>query len=277
MPCWHLSTSSKNRLPIFPTEHLRRLAVRKLAKIAGVEMVMYCVVDNHAHAVVSCSQRRSGFLKLAIYQSLGAISAEKILPVYRTPVDDRRHLRTLVRYFLEQVVRHDLGEHPALWSGSCFQDVIGARSIRGLHIQQRFQELLPRIHKPFLCELVGLPVKKVDPAFVDDVREAGIVRLVEAAGVALSVGPDLSGRTRAEVLARRAVYRIARNVGFSSGEVAWALKISKSAVRGMADKSVEVEREVLSAVCVRLSVENLVARLPHDGGGPGNNGRSRRR
>jgi hypothetical protein len=36
-----------------------------------------------------------------------------------------------VTYLLKQPVKHGLDVHPALWTGSCFLDLIGARLIPG--------------------------------------------------------------------------------------------------------------------------------------------------
>lgn len=46
---WHLTFSSRTRLPLFPTESARRHAVARIRTIANAELLLYDVVDDHLH------------------------------------------------------------------------------------------------------------------------------------------------------------------------------------------------------------------------------------
>jgi hypothetical protein len=166
-------------------------------------------------------------------------------------------MEKLVTYLLGQPKRHDIATHPALWTGSCFQDIAGARVIEGMRLQ--LDVVLPRFRIQTAYEATGLPPKEIKPVNDSTIRAAGATRLVSAAGAALAVGPPLVGKTALLVRARHAVAQIARKVGIPHGEVAWALGITERAARRLLD--LPIEKEKLHAIRMRLALEDIVHRL----------------
>jgi len=164
-------------------------------------------------------------------------------------------MQWLVKYFIDQVLHHKINEHPAMWSGSCFQDLVGARRVEGL--RPCFFEVLPRLRLDEVCQMAGLPRGRIEPASAQQVRHAGAGRLAKAAGAALAVGPELQGKTKWVTQARRAVAQIAMQTGIGLDEVAWALDISPKAVRNLL--RAHLEEEILPAVYTRLALEDVVA------------------
>ena len=254
MTCWHLTLASAGRLPLFDGEARLRAAVRVLARAGAGRLVLFCVVDDHVHAVVRGGRREAGRVGYAVWRGLQAVAAT---PVERTrvrPVESRAHLQWLVRYVLGQVQHHGLDTHPALWSGSCLQDLVGARAV--LRLRLRLSELLPRLRLRTVYEHAGLPHQELAPAPDHAVRLAGAARLAEAAAAALAVDPALQGNTAPTVQARQAACALAREAGMPLSEVAWALRITPRAARRLAWRGVDAT--VRSAVRLRLALEDLV-------------------
>lgn len=227
MECWHLTWSSDGRMPFFPNESVRRTAVRAICRAVGQELALFSFVDEHLHTVPVCSAGRRSRLATAVALTLGPIVRASLGAVHPRAVESRSHLQRLVRYNIEQPVRHNLGVHPALWSGSCFQDLVGARVVDGLDL--RIWDALPRMHSNDLYEVVGLPIVK--PVMVEQLRALGSKRLVKAAAAAVAADPDLGGRSRPVVRARRAVAHLGQGAGISLAEVAWSLRVTSRCVR----------------------------------------------
>ena len=255
MQCWHLTHSAEGRYPILPDEKARRSAVRKLALACGAELILFCIVDDHIHNVVLAKRERAGRLAQAIARSLRSVAVSPIGPARIRPVEGRSHMEKLVTYLLVQPKRHDIPTHPALWSGSCFQDIAGARFIEGMRLQ--IGNVLPRFRIRTAFEAVGLPPKEITPADDSAIRAAGATRLVSDAGAALAIGPPLAGKTALLVCARRAVTQIARKVGIPFSEVAWALGITERAARRLL--APHLEKEKLHAIRKYLALEDIVS------------------
>ena len=256
MKCWHLTHTSDGRYPLFPDEETRRSAVRKLARVAGAELVLFCIVDDHVHSVVRADRARAGRLAQAILRSLRSIAAATIHSTHIRSVEDRSHLEWLVKYLLTQPKRHEMATHLALWSGSCFQDLARARIVEGMRLQ--LCNVLPRFRIRTAYEAVGLPPREIAPAQDPAVRAAGAARLVSAAGAALAVNPSLSGNTDPIVRARRAVVQVAHKVDISFAEVAWALGITRRSAMRLVESP--AEDDVQQAIRRRLAIEDVVYR-----------------
>jgi hypothetical protein len=231
--------------------------VRKLAHITGAELLLFCIVDDHVHIVIKAERARAGYLARSIRLSLRPIAASHIEPAHKRPVAERSHMQWLVKYLLAQPKRHEIAVHSALWGGSCFQDLVGARIIEGMRLQ--LGTVLPRFRVQTAYEAVGLPPREIPPAQDSAVRVAGAARLVSATGAALAVGPSLAGKTESLVHARRAIAQIARDVGISSSEIAWALGVTRRTAGRLLGQP--VEEKVLHAIRRRLAIENVVFRL----------------
>ncbi len=258
MQPWHLSTASTTRHSLFPSEALRRRAVRTIARVAADELVEFCVVDDHVHTIVLCDRARCGELARMLKLALGPVAAVPMKPFYIGTIHGRNHMEETHRYVLRQPGHHGLSCHPALWSGSCFLDLVGARWIPGLRL--RLGEVLPRLTLHRTCEIVGLRAAPIAPAPDGLVRAAGPSALVAAAAAACGAAPELVGRRAETSRARRIACVLARQVGVPLPELSWALGTHPGSTRKLAAS--EVEPELLAAVRVYLSLDRAVRALP---------------
>jgi hypothetical protein len=164
-------------------------------------------------------------------------------------------MRWLVDYLLSQNQRHGIQAHPALWSGSCFLDLVGARVVDGLRL--RIDEALPRLQTREIFEAVGLgSIRELRPANDHEIRAAGAKHLVAAVAAATAVGPVLSGRKAETIRVRRVAAYLAHLAGIAASEVAWALDVTPRAVQKLV--RAPVDPKVVRASRLMLSVENLV-------------------
>jgi len=253
MEHWHLSFSTVGRKPAFPTEAARRAAVRVLGRTAGPHLVLFCIVDDHLHVVVQARRAQAGRLAQALALGLAPVAATPLGAAHLQPVEDRSHLLGLVRYLLTLPGKHGLGEHPALWSGSCFQDIVGARVVAPLSTATS----LPRLHLRELLPMVGLPPQPTTPLSDDALRALGASRVVAAVASALAVGPDLVGRAASVVAARRAAAALTAQAGIASAELCWALSVPARAASRL--RAQAVDEHVLRAARLRLAIEEAVA------------------
>ncbi len=253
--CWHLTFATKGRQVPFPDETRRRLAIHQLVAVAGDELVLFCLVDDHFHVVVLCTRRRAGIIARALARTLAPIAVAPLRLGDNRPVETRSHVTWLVRYLLEQVLHHKIqGTHPALWTGSCFQDLVGARVIGGCRL--RLWDVLPRLPLSTVCRYVQLSPDEIAPIGDQRLRAAGVARLAAAASAALAVPPDLRGKEPAVMLGKRAVSQLSRAAGIPRTEVAWALGVTVRTVTRLFDPL--VEPAVMRAVRIRLTLEDVV-------------------
>jgi REP element-mobilizing transposase RayT len=137
MNIWHLTYASDGRNPLFPDEVACRKAVRVLGRVAGTSTVLFSIVDDHLHLVLWCDRQRRGRLARALVQALRQVAPVPVESARVRAVENRSHMKWLVDYVLSQTIHHGIPSHPALWSGSCFPDLIGARQVPGLDLQLR--------------------------------------------------------------------------------------------------------------------------------------------
>ena len=258
MDLWHLTFASDGRLPLFDGERPRRAAVQAIARVADPDTVaLYCLVDDHLHLVAGCPRPRAGQLARGWLRALRAASSTTVEPARIRPVETRSHLRWLLRYVLTQAPHHGLPEHPALWSGSCFQDLVGARHIDGFRLCAA--RVLPRLRLREVLGIVGLPPAPIEPATDDEVRAAGAARLASAGAAALCVDPELAGRPAPVVQARRAIVQLGARARIPTSELAWALRVSQRTAQRLASPA--VPDDALRAIAVRLHLERRVLGL----------------
>ena len=235
----------------------RRAAVRILYKHAGPWLVLFCIVDDHVHVVLYCSRARAGKLKRAILLGLRSRAAPELEPPYMKPVETRSHMNWLLDYLLGQLAHHELPVHPALWSGSCFADLVGARVIDG--IQLRLPEVLPRKRSSDIWTMVGLPPKGLAPVPDSRLRELGVDAIAAAAAFAVSCDPALAGRPAWVVDARAATAQLARGAGIQMGDVILGLGIKKQGVYKLLARP--IDPMLLRAVRLRLAIDEEVRGL----------------
>ena len=254
---WHLTLSSSTRHTLLPREDLRRRALRRVFGLTASDLTLYSIVDDHLHLVLQCPVRRAGVLRGSIKRMLQPL-VPGAMDINLRQVEGRSHMQWLLRYFLVQVAKHEVqGEHPALWAGSCFQELCGARILT--NIGARLREALPRVSALDAHEIVGLPRQPLAAATRGAVRAAGATRLVNAAGVSLLAGPVLFGKTAPVMLAKRTVVQVGRRVGIPGRELCWALGVNKSAVSRL--QTPRVDESVMRAVAVRVALEDIIAGL----------------
>lgn len=258
MKLWHLTFSSTTRHTLFPTEAQLRAALSKVLSIAGAELVLYDIVDDHLHLVVWCTEARRSVLQRVVLLGLRPLASTEIAAAHPRLVEGRSHLQWLVQYLLLQVEKHGLAAHPALWTGSCFQDLVGARCV--VPLAGRLAKALPRLRLATVQEIVGLPARPIEPVGIDRVRALGATRLVAAAASALVVGPELRGKSGAVIRAKRVVAQMGIAADIPTRELAWAIGADRSRINRLRHQP--NEPRLVRAVAIRLALEELVATLP---------------
>lgn len=259
MRSWHLTFAAAGRHPLFPLEAARRAAVRALGRVAGDAVVLFALVDDHVHVVLFCEEAHVGRLARAILLALRRLAAAAIEPAHVRPVRDRSHLEWLVGYLLGQPEHHGLSEHPALTTGSCWPDLVGARRVPGLTLP--LLRALPRFRLRDACRHVGLPEVELRPVSLDVVRAAGAVRLAETVASALAVGPGLEGNAPPVVEARAAIVQLGTAAGIHLAELAHALGVGPDAARKMGARP--PDEGVLRAARTALALEAAVRAGTH--------------
>lgn len=250
MEYWHLNFATVDRMPLFPAgEEQRRQGLRRLAALRSLALILFCIVDDHFHAVVRGCRAHAGQVVWRIKRTWAPLMGSPLSEGYYRRVEGRQHMRSLVRYHLQQSRIHSLGEHPALWSGSCFSDLIGARRLRGLELGAH--DVLPRLGLADLCRDAGLD-GPITAASDDTLRAAGIGPLVKAASFALATSPRLAGQEAAAMEARAAVTQLAAAAGLRRDALARELACSPRTLQRLNGR--EVAPEMLRAIRLRLAL-----------------------
>lgn len=254
MQSYHLTFASDGRQALLPDEGLRRQALHTLARTVGDRVVLFCIVDDHVHVVLLCEAERVGVLSRALLLALRPLTGPALAPAFVRPVEGRGHLEWLVRYVIEQPAKHGLPGHPALWPGSCFPDLVGARRLPGLSLGLRLGQVLPRFRLRKVYEYAGLAPEPLQPIDPYTQRGLGIRRLVDAASAALAADPALKGHSDLVVGARITIAHLA--TAWPTAELAWALDITPQAARRLRTRP--VDEADLRAVRLRLALEERV-------------------
>ena len=255
MSIFHLTISVRGRRALARDELERRVLVRAIAR-PGRGLLLFCLVDDHLHAVVRVARPR--YLARDIRRAVRALRPDlELKPPHLEPVDSRPYLLRLVAYVMRQPEKHGLATAPALWTGSCFQDLVRARVLPGFDPRQLAAEL-PRLRLREVFEGVGLEPRPLVASGDEALRRAGAARLVDLATGVYAVDPELRGHTKPVVSARILAARIASTVGVPRGEVARFLGVSPQAVGRLAKRV--VEPRALDALRRRLTLEERSAR-----------------
>src|SRR6187549_1088159 len=102
MDATHITIASVDRAVLYPNDEALLDATRTLARVAGPDLLLFCVVDDHAHAVVALDRSGAGPLARRVAYALGTVFTVELAPSRFRPVDGRSHLVTLVDYVLNQ-------------------------------------------------------------------------------------------------------------------------------------------------------------------------------
>lgn len=269
MHVWHLTWSTASRHPIAAQEADRRALVRLLGRIAGDSVALFCIADDHLHVVLFCTEAVRGRIAQALSLALAAACSETVCPAHTRRVEERSHLAWLANhYILGQPIKHGLASHPALWSGSCFPDLAGARVIPGLRL--RIFEALPRWRLGDAFVAVGLPRVPLIPTGDALARGLGATRVVAGVASACAGDAGLRGKGDCESLGRLAAARICSAATISTGEIAFSLGITPQAVNRLIRRAADAGPEaagpdldrLAAAARLHLALEQVVAGLP---------------
>jgi hypothetical protein len=257
MPVWQLVFSSSRRAALLPDEGQRREAVRTLVKATGPQLALFSLVHEHKHAMVRKEEKEIKPFGGKVQRALNAVVEEPLGEPWIERVEGKKHLAHLLRYYLTQPSHHEVGLHDALWTGSCFLDLVGARIIDGLRLA--IWDLLPGVPRSVVYKHVGLPAEGIEPVIPEQVRVLGAVRLVAAASAAFAADPLLRGQSRLVLRARAAAVHLGRLAEIPPKELRWALKVSEHVYYDAIRQPVD---EVgLVAVRRRLALEEAVVRV----------------
>jgi len=255
MDLWHVTWATEGRNPLFPDEGARLRAVAALVEAAAGDLALFCVVDEHVHAVLCGGRALAARRVRAITRRLRGLAVAPVDAARWKPIQDRRHMETVRDYVLRQPSHHGLPGPAALHSGSCCPDLLGARRLPGPVLC--VTRALPRFRPVDALGAVGLGWAALAPAGPDALRAVGARRLVAAAAAAVGADPALGGKDPGVVLARRAAAVLARQGGLPLGEVAWALHAAPCSVRRLAVQP--IDPAITAAVRLRLALEDRVA------------------
>ena len=254
MTIWHLGFSSTKRGTLYPDEGQRRRAVRALVEAAGPSLVLFCLVNVHKHLLLRTVEN---IQKLGenIRSALSEVSDEALGDPWTEQVEGTKHQATLLRYILQQPSHHKIGVHDALWTGSCFQDMAGARVINGLRLH--VWDVLPGVGGSVIYKHVGLP-GPIEPLTFEQIRVLGPVRLVGAASAAVAADPLLRGTGRLAHRGRCLAVLLSRLARIPMSDLRWALQITKSSYHRAAQQP--HDEHGMLAVRRRLALEEAAAR-----------------
>jgi hypothetical protein len=259
MPLEHHVFSASGKLPPFNTERRVLLAVRNLLRLGGDAVALFCVVPSHVHVLLDAEQ--PGLVAGSLLRSFRAAGAESFTPAHCTPVENKGHLLWLARdYLVTQPERHDLPGHPALWPGSCFLDLVGARRVPGFTLA--LLRILPSYKVRTAHDALHLPHEPLRPCSLPALRDAGPHRIMAAAGAAVALPMPL-GRGRLETQARQTAAALCDQAEFSTRSIAQALGVQVASARRLVRKG--APPRLCQAVRKRIQLENWViaSGLPH--------------
>lgn len=257
---FHTTIRSENNLTLFPSEEQLLRAVHAVGRVSRGMLLAFNLVDNHLHLLSSGDRAMTGRLAGRIGRSLGAIASTPMAPGRPTPIRDRSHLRNTMRYLVQQPLNHEIGTHPALWAGSSFADLVGARYVPDLRLRAR--EELPRMTTTDLLAWAGLPEERLSAATDEELANWAPAQLVRAAARAGALDKGLVGRRSGTVVWRRAVAQLACEVGHAPGAVAAALRVTRQGLLHCR-RAVRPVRHI-ETLRKRVALERLAAAPPCD-------------
>jgi hypothetical protein len=257
MSMHHLTISSVGRLVLARSEAERRALVRALARTGRERLFAFGLADDHAHGGITGERPR--MIARDVRRALLAVRPDLRLQAPHLKLVDRRpYLRWLVTYVLRQVKKHELGAHPALWSGSCFQDLVGARLLSG-YSGAPLRAALPPLRIRDLLEDMGLEPVPLEPVCDEQLRGAGPERLVTLAASVYCVGPQLTGRSSPVVAARALAAAVGVKLGFSRAALAPLLGATPQTIGRLATRT--PDPAAVRALRLRLVLEERVRAL----------------
>jgi hypothetical protein len=229
----HYTQATLTRFAFVHGERERRTFIRELARIAGPRLLMFGLADDHQHTGLAGDTLN--LLVRDLRATMRRLRPDlELAPAHVKPFEDRRHLRSTVDYLIRQPTKHELdGVHPALYSGTCFLDLVGARLLQGYEVD-RLRAELPRLKDVDLLPIVGLEPRPLQLASDDDLHRVGAARIANLAAAVFAVGPGLSGRTPIVVRARTLAARLIMSLGLGAADGARYLGVNARQVQRLA-------------------------------------------
>jgi len=236
MQIYHITIVSRGRRTLARGEDEMRALVRALPRPTRGGLLLFSSVDEHAH--INTWAARPRLMARDLVRSIRrALPHVEIEPPHVRPVE------------------HALPVHPALWSGSCFLDLVRARMLPGFSPRPLSLEL-PRLRRQSLFEIVGLPATSLVPADDAALAREGVAGIIELAASVFALPSGLPGRTPAVVEARSLAVKAALRAGFPASEIARFLAVKPRAVRRLAEHRLPPKAE--PALRTRLALEERV-------------------
>ena len=196
----HICIRLANNSLLAPTPAARRVLARAIfARAGAVELLAFSLADNHLHLLAACPRVAAGELARRVELSLcrSLAPGAPFSRAFVKPVEDGWHLYQCFRYVLRQPERHGIAVDP-LREASNLPDLLGLRPL-GAATAATVRRHLPRIHRPELLALLGVP--SLEPV------DGALEHVVEAA-LAASAVPALTGRPHEVLSARRAALAV---------------------------------------------------------------------
>ena len=136
MDYWHLTVAAEERHVLFDGSEQLSDAAARLAAMFPAHTLFFCAVDDHLHLVLRGTRREAGQAARCVRRWLRA-TGRTVAPCRVRPISSRSHLERSLPYVLRQSDHHGLqgAPHPALWPGSTFLDLVGARLLKGFQPQ----------------------------------------------------------------------------------------------------------------------------------------------
>lgn len=252
MNLYHLIYASIGRLPFFTSANGYHSAIRALAKVSKNRIVAFAVMDDHIHVVLFEDSGAERHRAKALLQALSPLTSVGIERAHIVPIESRIHMHRELMYMLRQPSHHKLKGHEALWRGSCFPDLVGARYVEGLQLQ--VEKALPRFNVGQILGAMGVQKKHIIPLENAEIKGVGLSRFIDCAIDALCAPSPLSGKSYQTIGARAAVCQLAHAAGFKPAEVADSLNISRQSFYSALKRT--VASEAIQSIRVRLNLEN---------------------
>ena len=252
-----LTLHTGSRMPVATDQRFTCRLVQTIGRLLGDQVLLFCVVDDHIHLTLqgeTAVVRRQGS---KLVRSLRQRSGLDLAPPHISPVEERRHLHSLIGYYARQTVRHGLPGHPAAWPGSCLADLVDVRATPGFD-RLAIRRALPRLQVEAVLEVVALGREAVAPASDEVLFRAGPIGVRDAAMAAQCT--VVGARTSLQHAANAAAAQLLTEADYGSRAIARALGVSQRAVRDM--RSREVDGEVRQRIRRRVTFDRCVAVSP---------------
>ena len=251
----HLTFSSDGRTAHLPSQAHRLAALHTLVRLVGPRLFGFCLVDDHLHVAPLATEGELPQVRRRLLMGLGAAGAGDLDPAHVRTVDTRSYQIWLLEYLLLQPVKHGLSVHPALWEGSFFQDLVGARHLPGLALQ--VWEVLPRFRLRQALRIVGLPQEPLVPVDGEVLALAGPAAIAGAGGAGVAAPAVLGGGAAPVVRAGRDTARLLSECGVPRRTIQDTLGASRTGVQHLLRAGGDPQD--LLATRTRLALEQAVA------------------